>query len=132
MHLEDGPTASPLAWIARDASKRGRPERACWVLHAAPDWSRVHFDDERDVVVDYLLGALTDAIGVTLPSVRTAIAHRWAFALPIETLSDRCLFDADQSIGACGDWCAGPRVEGAFSSGSALAARIAARCEKSV
>ena len=28
-------------------------------------------------------------------------------------------------LGACGDWCEGPRVEAAFLSGIALAAKIA-------
>ncbi len=37
------------------------------------------------------------------------------------------LFDPDLAIGACGDWCGGPRVEGAFLSGLALAERILSR-----
>ncbi|MGF2507850.1 NAD(P)/FAD-dependent oxidoreductase, partial [Ralstonia pseudosolanacearum] len=36
-----------------------------------------------------------------------------------------CLWDAASRLGACGDWCEGPRVEAAFLSGVALAAKIA-------
>jgi predicted NAD/FAD-dependent oxidoreductase len=36
------------------------------------------------------------------------------------------LWDAQARIGACGDWCLGPRVEAAFDSGEALAAAVAA------
>ena len=31
---------SPLAWVARNNSKPGRPPPECWVLHATPEWSR--------------------------------------------------------------------------------------------
>jgi predicted NAD/FAD-dependent oxidoreductase len=50
----------------------------------------------------------------------------WRYALPAEPLPDRCLFDGDTNIGACGDWCSGPRVEGAFLSGAAVAERLLA------
>ncbi len=53
-------------------------------------------------------------------------AHRWRFALPTEPLSEECLFEPDPRWCACGDWCGGPRVEGAFLSGSAAAGRLLA------
>jgi len=71
-------------------------------------------------------GRMPCKIGVraTIPSY--VVAHRWRYALPTEPLPDRYLFDGDLNIGACGDWCAGPRVEGAFLSGVALAERLLA------
>ena len=54
-------------------------------------------------------------------------AHRWRFALPIDPLENACLFDAGLRLAACGDWCGGPRVEGAFLSGSAAAGRLLGR-----
>jgi predicted NAD/FAD-dependent oxidoreductase len=39
-------------------------------------------------------------------------------------LDDSCFFDARLAVGACGDWCAGPRLEGAALSGLALADRV--------
>ena len=53
-----------------------------------------------------------------------SIAHRWRYALPAEPLAERCLFDAELQVAACGDWCAGPRVEGAFLSGASAAGRV--------
>jgi len=51
-------------------------------------------------------------------------AHLWKFAFPIDPPSERCFFDAESGIVACGDWAGGPRVEGAFLSGMAAAGRI--------
>ena len=53
-------------------------------------------------------------------------AHRWVTAAPANPLKDTCLWDAEQKIGAAGDWCGGPRIEGAFLSGRALAQRMVA------
>jgi predicted NAD/FAD-dependent oxidoreductase len=36
------------------------------------------------------------------------------------------LWEAQQRIGACGDWCADGRIEGAYLSGLALAAELKA------
>jgi renalase len=52
-------------------------------------------------------------------------AHRWRLALPVNPLPEKFLFDASQAIGLAGDWCGGPRVEGAYLSGLALAQAIA-------
>jgi len=51
-------------------------------------------------------------------------AHRWRYALPTEPLPEPCLFDPRLQLAAAGDWCGGPRVEGAFLSGCAAAGRI--------
>jgi predicted NAD/FAD-dependent oxidoreductase len=111
---------SPLSWIARNSSKPQRDAADCWVLHASADWSREHLE----VAPDAALAALVDALGEATqqtPQVSFALAHRWRYALPVEPLHERCLFDRDLQIGACGDWCGGPRVEGAYLSGIAMA-----------
>lgn len=116
---------SPLAWIARNSSKPGRKtDRDCWVLHANPRWSSEHLEASQVVVRDQLLEAFWEALAMTARPHVFADAHRWRFALPTEPLTDRCLFDRDLRLGACGDWCGGPRVEGAYLSGLALAEAI--------
>jgi predicted NAD/FAD-dependent oxidoreductase len=54
-------------------------------------------------------------------------SHRWRFAQPDPPLAMNCLFAEEQRIGVAGDWCGGPRVEGAFLSGLSLAERILGR-----
>ena len=53
-----------------------------------------------------------------------AVAHRWRYALPDPVAPDAALYDAVTQLGAGGDWCGGPRVEGALLSGVALAGRV--------
>ncbi|TWT78375.1 protoporphyrinogen oxidase [Posidoniimonas polymericola] len=116
---------SPLSWLARDSSKPGRaPDRDTWVLHASPEWSQQHLEDDRDAVLDALTSAFWEA---TRASRRPAIwfaAHRWRFALPPEPLSEPFLLDVPSRSAACGDWCGGPQVEGAYLSGVRLADRL--------
>jgi predicted NAD/FAD-dependent oxidoreductase len=73
-----------------------------------------------------LITAFSEAVGRPLPPTLTAATHRWRYALPDPPLDTPCLFDAEARLGAGGDWCGGPRVEGAFLSGRALAERVLA------
>jgi hypothetical protein len=115
---------SPLSWVARDASKPGRPDHEAWVLHAGPDWSQAHLELEREDAAAQLLEAFRDAVGRLDADALHLAAHRWRYALPREPLADPCLFDRGLRMAACGDWCGGPRVEGAFLSGCAAAGRL--------
>ena len=115
---------SPLSWVARDGSKPGRAETESWVLHGSPDWSRRNLDETGEEIAPRLLAAFSEALGRKLPEPRHVRAKRWLFALPVEPLPEQCLFQRELAIAACGDWCGGPRVEGAFLSGCAAAGRI--------
>ncbi|QDU63297.1 hypothetical protein Pan216_41750 [Planctomycetes bacterium Pan216] len=119
---------SPLSWIARDSSKPGRDRSSeRWIAHGSPEWSQRHLELEKEEIVERLLPIFADAVKVpanTPPSFVTA--HRWRYALPAEPLAEPYLWDDDERLGACGDWCDGPRVEGAYLSGLSLAERLLA------
>lgn len=116
---------SPLSWIARDSSKPDRAhDRQTWVLHASSDWTESHLDDSKDDVERQLIQEFWRATGHIPTPLHMSMSHRWRCATPVQTLEDNCLFEPKTLIGACGDWCAGPRVEGAFLSGVALAGRM--------
>lgn len=122
---------SALSWIARDDSK---PERATqgkhlsttelWVLHASPEWSEQHIDVDPGWAKKKLLAAFWQATAVREKTPSSVTIHQWRFAIPPRPLDQRSLFDAERKIGACGDWCGGPRVEGAFLSGVSMAERV--------
>lgn len=115
---------SPLSWIAYEGSKPGRSGAEAWVLHGAPEWSDANFAADEESIIRAMSDAFTAATGIAMPEPLYSRVHRWRYALPTEPLPDRCLFDPTTGVGACGDWCAGPRIEGAFLSGVALAERV--------
>jgi predicted NAD/FAD-dependent oxidoreductase len=121
---------SPLSWIARNDSKPQREsDQESWVLHASPEWTDKRLDDDPGDVLPKLADAFWQATGANPRTPSYATGHRWRYAIPRAPLDDHCLFDPEFRIGACGDWCSGPRVEGAFLSGMALAGRVLAQVE---
>lgn len=109
------------AWIARDATKPGRSgPQETFVVHASADWSRRNLERTPEWVVAEMLPLFAAATGVTQAPV-FAVAHRWRYALVEEPAGAPCVWDEGGRIGACGDWCIGPRVEAAFESGQAMA-----------
>jgi hypothetical protein len=118
--LNDDPT---LGWISRDSSKPGRADGEAWVLHATRAWTTAHLEEDTAAVASAMSAAFCAAIGTTQVPVH-GIAHRWRYALPDPVTADAALYDPARGIGAGGDWCGGPRVEGALLSGIALAGRV--------
>ncbi len=118
-------TQSSLAWIARNSSKPDRIQKCeTWILHASSEWSESHMEASKDDVERQLIQEFWKATGHVPTPLLFSITHRWRYATPVQSLAENCLFDPASLLGACGDWCAGPRVEGAFLSGIALAGRI--------
>ncbi|EDM77873.1 probable deoxyribodipyrimidine photolyase [Plesiocystis pacifica SIR-1] len=115
-----------FSWVADGGSKPGRSGGAAWVLHADPDWTRAHLEEPAEAVARELHARFEALVGRSIPAAHRS-AHRWRFAKP-EGIPEPHLLDADLGLGVCGDWCGGPRVEGAFTSGRSLAqAWLAAR-----
>lgn len=117
---------SALAWVARNASKPGRPPGEAWVLHADAAWSRDHLEMPAEAVTKELCRVFEEALGVTVPSPAAAFAHRWRYARPVPPDARFPLWDRERRIGVCGDWTRGARVEDAFESGLELAEEILA------
>ena len=115
---------SSLTWIARNGHKPGRdPQFECWVLHAARDWSERELEAPPEAVCAKMLAEFRRVTGCGDQPV-TARAHRWRYSGPGARSDLSCLFDGDSRAGACGDWLAGSRVEGACLSGLSVAERI--------
>jgi len=122
--LRDDPI---LGWAARESSKPSRSGNCAeaWILQAHPAWSRTYLEMDESAVSRWLQRAFAARVGRPLAQ-GAAAAHRWRLALPVNPLAETFLFDSEQGLGLAGDWCGGPRVEGAYLSGASLAQVIAA------
>jgi predicted NAD/FAD-dependent oxidoreductase len=94
------------------------------LLHAGHEWTADHWDRDAAEVASAMLDAFWKSSGLPRQEPQHLQSHRWGYAIPVDPPSERCFFDADSMIAACGDWAGGPRVEGAFLSGMAAAGRI--------
>ena len=113
-----------LSWIARGASKPGRPPTETWIVNGDHAWSVAHLEEPAERIADSLASSFFEALAVDPVTPRVQIAHRWRYALVERPIGAPCLFDDERRLGACGDWCLGPRVEAAFLSGAAAAGRV--------
>ena len=113
-----------VGWAARQDSKPGRAPIEAWVLHATAQWTKAHWEMPSSGVIDALCEAFAASAGISPIKVSRSTAHRWRYALPTLPTDSRCLVDSALKIGACGDWCGGPRLEGAYLSGIELARRL--------
>lgn len=109
-----------LSWICRDCSKPGRADDETWVLHANHPWSARRLDADREAIATAMTAAFTAIVG-GLAAPLHAVAHRWGYAAAEPGEIDDSLFDPSLGLGAAGDWCSGPRIEGALVSGMDLA-----------
>lgn len=114
-----------LSWMARDSSKPKRPRHSdTWVLHSTTEWALANLDASKDDVASELILEAKRIAGPNMPNTSYRSAHRWLYARPEEALPASSLWDSDKWLGACGDWCGGPRMEGALKSGISLAGRV--------
>jgi predicted NAD/FAD-dependent oxidoreductase len=114
----------PLSWVASQTSRPQRPATNAWILHAGPEWSSAHLDKPADEVMDLLLDAARDLPLAQSFTVQSAVSHRWRYALARQPLDCETIWLGSKRLALAGDWCHGSRVEGAFLSGTAAAARI--------
>lgn len=118
--------SGPVRWIA-DNQAKGITSRPALTIHASGEWSRERFDDAADDVADALLasaGAWID--GDPRDGVVEWSLQRWKFATPTTILPTPLVaVSSDPPVVCCGDAFAGPRVEGAASSGMAAARWLA-------
>lgn len=132
-----------LGWIARDSSKPGRERgdgQECWVLQSHPEAAKKLLKGKDDlneiremakkVLVDDFLKSIPCLIGdkkdFEIPSIVSAVGHRWGAAFPIPTeefAGMECQVIDSKRFAACGDYFGklSGRIEGAFLSGRSAA-----------
>ena len=119
----------PLSWIALDSSKPDRPRGsgALWVAQANEAFSVAHLEKTPEDIAALMLPLLCERLGVTPDRVAHAAAHRWRYARVTQALGQPFVRSADGTLYLGGDWCIGPRVEAAWTSGTAIADALLAQ-----
>lgn len=112
-----------IAWMTRESSKPGRGAVERWTVQASAAWSQEHLHDDPKRVQAKLTKAFAEVTGIRAEAAH-ADTKRWLYAKTDQPLGQSHLWDANNGIGICGDWCLGHRVEDAFVSGLELALAI--------
>jgi renalase len=107
---------SVLEWAALDSSKRTPNGPATLVLHATPDFSRTHLEENGEHVAALMLEAAQKRLGDWVAPI-SMTAHRWRYAKP--SVTHPASFLAQDNLLFCGDWCTNThsRIEAALESG---------------
>lgn len=95
-----------------------------WVLQSTVVWANENLEISKEEAIQTLIQEAERLTCVAMPVSCVAKSHRWLYSRPTESLTHKSLWDEVHRLGACGDWCGGPRVEGAIKSGMALAGQV--------
>ena len=124
------PDDEVLTWIGHDTSKRPElhPDRTILMLHAAPSFSIANADAPEGEIAAALLRRASEMTSLDLCSPLEIFLQRWRYALPAsgETPSGPIAHTSPAPLVVAGDWCAGGRIEGAWTSGRDAAERLLA------
>lgn len=120
LHLPDHPCLQRLIWEQR---KRPQGEAATVVIQGNPSWSHPHAQGEMalaQAAAPELIQAAQKILQVGEPPQWQSV-QRWRYAIADQWLPQDFLWQRDQNLGICGDWCGGNNLESALKSGQTLA-----------
>jgi renalase len=118
----------PLDWIS-DNRRKGISEAPAVTVHAGPEWSRSHFEDDEMEITESMISRAGYHLGTDLTSavVDTSLA-RWRYSWVTNPHPEPYLLASyDPPLLFCGDAFGQPKVEGAALSGLAAADHLLAR-----
>jgi len=112
----------PLDWIG-DNQRKGISDLPAITIHAGPEWSRAHFEDDEAEVERQLISFASDQLGTDLSSlVAESSLARWRYSWVTEANPEPVLVaSGTPPLLFCGDAFGQPKVEGAALSGLAAA-----------
>ena len=112
----------PLDWIG-DNQRKGISDLPAITIHAGPEWSSAHFEDDEADVTRRLISFASDHLGTDLSTrvIESSLA-RWRYSWVTDTHPEPFLAASDNpALLFCGDAFGQPKVEGAALSGLAAA-----------
>lgn len=116
--------ANTIPWIADNQQKGISPNAKVVTLHADPDYSRRYWDAPEVEILETMSGYLQPYM---LPETRLVESQikRWRYSFPERLYEESALLaDSLPCLAFGGDAFGGPRVEGAYLSGLAVAKTV--------
>jgi predicted NAD/FAD-dependent oxidoreductase len=109
----------PISWICQNASKPLRQGLPIWTIHGNPSWSQANIELSKQEAQSQMLECLVK-LGFDCRDAEISM-HRWRYASGALEHPIHFMWLDDISLGLCGDWLHGGRVEGGWLSGLQLA-----------
>lgn len=120
-----------FSWIADNQRKGVSPDVHMITVHASPDWSREHYRDDPDDILDAMWQELVSLADADI-HMKDRLFHRWGYSIPLVTHDERVMLaEGVPPLIFAGDAFGGPRVEGAFLSGLAAGTLISQQLQSS-
>lgn len=117
-----------LRRVTQNSAKPGRNNKGVYLVQATADWSREYLE-ESPTEVGTRLRKLFLSLLPAAADCDLLLTHRWRYSFTEQALNQECLWSSKLSLGLCGDWCLGRRVEDAWHSGHEIATRILASAQ---
>ncbi len=117
VHVE----SDPLFWVA-DNQKKGISRVPAVTVHAGPKFSREHTYSDDATITRLLLEEAKDYVRT---GVQATAVYRWEYSQPTNPHDEPFVYvEGPPPLIFCGDAYAGPKVEGAVTSGLAAARKL--------
>lgn len=114
-------TNSDISWLAVNSHKPDRAHHPTVIVHSSAAYAQAHIDDNHEDVRQHLCAEASRIVGHDLSSAAHQTVHGWRYANNATRDPLPVLIDPYLRLAACGDWCLGGRIEGAFTSAHDLA-----------
>jgi len=114
-----------ISWISVNSSKPGRDAPFTLLVHSTNNWAEQHMEDDAGDVRNHLISVVSAVTGHDCSVAGHVDLHRWRYANTDRQQEPFCFMDANENIGACGDWFVRGRIEAAYRSARLLLDRFA-------
>ena len=108
-------TDSIISWIAINSHKPGRPNPFTLLVHSSEEFAANFIDRPSDEVLPLMTAEVSRLLDQDISSAPHKTLHPWRYANNKTASGLPHLIDPIHQLIACGDWCHGGRVEGAFT-----------------
>ena len=115
---------SDLSWLAVNSHKPGRTKPYTLLVNSSDVYAEAHLNDDRSEILKHLCFETSRIIGRDVSIAEHKTVHSWLYANNVKREKGPVFFDQRLLLGACGDWCVGGRVEGAFTAAHDLIKKV--------